>query len=218
MDNYIYGDNIMEILDNKYGNNNKETKDSINQNKWNNISYKLSLIGYPLSGRKTLADNLVKKYPNLKIYSCQKLLRDYYNTYKTISEEIDINNPKYKSMKQNQIEQLKQERETELQNFEPILTLIKPYIDQMNELNTEENNTINKFDINSESRLQKKFIPPKDEVLFEILKNKIEKDFPLLSEEENKNEIIEYQTKISNINKQIEDIKKIISEINKPNP
>ena len=218
MDNYIYGDNIMEILDNKYGNNNKETKDSINQNKWNNISYKLSIIGYPLSGRKTLADNLVKKYPNLKIYSCQKLLRDYYNTYKAISEEIDINNPKYKSMKQNQIEQLKQERETELQNFEPILTLIRPYIAQMNELNTEENNNINNFDINSESGLQKKFIPPKDEVLFEILKNKIEKDFPLLSEEENKNEIVEYQTKISNINKQIEDIKKIISENNKPNP
>ena len=237
-DNYIYGDNILEILDNKFGNNsnknNKESKEKDNNNKtnnkWNNIPYKLSLIGYPLSGRKTLADNLVKKYPHLKIYSCQKILRDYYNTYKTLTEEIDINNPKYKSMKPNQIEQLKQEREKELQNFQPILTLIKPYIDQFNESTKDEinnntdnnnennngNNDVNNNEVNS--IIEKKFIPPSDAVLFEVLKNKIESDFPLNTEEENKNEIIEYQTKITNLNKQIEDIKKIISESNKPNP
>ena len=99
-DNYSLGDSILEILENKYENNNsKNTKDINNNNnskcKWNNIPYKLSLIGYPLSGRKTIAENLIKKYPNLKIYSCQKILREYYNTYKTLTEEIDINNPKY---------------------------------------------------------------------------------------------------------------------------
>ena len=216
-DNYPLGESFLEILDNKYDNNNNNVKISkeINNNlicKWNNIPYKLSLIGYPLSGRKTIAENLIKKYPNLKIYSCQKLLREYYNTYKTLTEEIDINNPKYKSMKPNQIDQLKQERQKELENFEPILKIINPYIKQIKESNTEEGGD------NSDSNNNNKFIPPNDIVLFDILKNKIENDFPIKSEEENKNEILEYQTKVTNINKQIEDIKKLISESNKPNP
>ena len=236
VDNYIFGDSILEILENKYGNtninkNNKELKETNNnKNKWNNIPYKLSLVGYPLSGRKTLAENLIKKYPNLKVYSCQKILRDYYNTYKRLSEEVDINNTKYKSMKPNQIEQLKQERQKELENFQPILKLIKPYIDQINEANSEEddinkeknnentNNEINADNINNEKSEKKKFIPPNDITLFEILKNKIENDFQEKSEEEYKKDIIDYQTKILNINKQIEDLKKIISESNKPNP
>ena len=216
VDNYPYGESILEILDNKYRNTNKNNNegkmDNNNNNnseiKWSHIPYKLSLIGYPLSGRKTIAENLIKKYPNLKIYSCQKLLRDYYNKYKTLSEEVDISNTKYKSMKPNQIEQLKQERQKELESFEPILKLIKPYIDQINETNLDENN----------SNENSKYIPPKDSVLFEVLKDKIENDFQIKPEEEYKNEIIEYQTKIVNIEKQITDLKKLISENNKPNP
>ena len=229
-DNYPLGENILDILAHKYDNvnkNNKEVKEQNNNNnnkdnsnsnfKWSHIPYKISLVGYPLSGRKTIAENLVKKYPNLKVYSCQKLLREYYNTYKTLSEEIDVNHTKYKSMKPNQLEQLKQERQKELDNFEPILKLIQPYIDQIKEANSEntEGNEQNP-DVNPQPN--PKFIAPNDEVLFEVLKNKIEADFQEKTEEENKNEIIEYQTKISNINKQIEDIKKIISESNKPNP
>ena len=215
VDNYPLGDNILEILNNKYGNKNKDNKEGnqINNDtnnselKWNNIPYKLSLIGYPLSGRKTIDENLMKKYPNLKIYSCQKLLRDYYNTYKTLNEEIDVTNTKYKSMKPNQLEQLKQERQKELNNFEPILKLIKPYIDQISEAQN-----------NSTKDINNKYIPPSDSVLFEILKNKIEDDFKIKTEEEYKNEIIDYQTKISNIEKQITDLKKLMSESNKPNP
>ena len=228
MDNYPLGENVLDILEHKYGNankNNKESKEPNNNNndntnsncKWSHIPYKLSLVGYPLSGRKTIAENLVKKYPNLKIYSCQKLLREYYNTYKTLTEEIDVNHTKYKSMKPNQLEQLKQERQKELDNFEPILQLIKPYIDQIKEA-TSENPEGGEPNQDANQQQNPKFIPPNDEVLFEVLKNKIETDFQDRPEEEKKNEIIEYQTKISNINKQIEDIKKIISESNKPNP
>ena len=208
IDNCIYGDSILEILDNKYENkNNKELKEiDYLKSKWNYIPYKISLIGYPLSGRKTLAEKIIKKYPNIKIYSCQKLLREYYNTYLLLTEEINIDNQKYKSMKPNQIEQLKQERQKELENFGPILKIINPYIEQISK--DKENN------INDNS----KYTPPNDLVLFEILKNKIETDFQIKSNEENINEIIEYQTKINKINQQIEDIKKIISENNKPNP
>ena len=228
-DNYPLGENVLDILEHKYGNankNNKEVKEPNNNSnndnsssnvKWSHIPYKISLVGYPLSGRKTIAEHLVKKYPNLKVYSCQKLLREYYNTYKTLSEEIDVNHTKYKSMKPNQLEQLKQERQKELDNFEPILKLIKPYIDQIKEA-TSENPEGGEHNQDANQTQNPKFIPPNDEVLFEVLKNKIEADFQDKPEEEKKNEIIEYQTKISNINKQIEDIKKIISESTKPNP
>ena len=75
----------------------------------------------------------------MKIYSINNILRSYYNEYKTITEPLE-NNPKFKSMKPNQIEQLKQEKENKLKEFEPKLKLIQPYLDLINsKTNNEEN-------------------------------------------------------------------------------
>ena len=66
-----------------------------------------------------------------KIYFIKKILRDYYIEYKNITEKID-GNPKYKSLKPNQITQMKEEREKQLEGFSPILEVIKPFIDFIN--------------------------------------------------------------------------------------
>ena len=198
VDNYLFGDIILEIFDNKYNDN--ENKNNDKENKWEYIPYKIALIGYPLSGRKLISENLVKKYCNLKVYSCQKILRDYYEHYKNITEPIDVeNNPKYKNMKPNQIEQLKTERQKQIEEYQPIINMIQSYIDIMN---------------NDEIKLK----IPNDELLLNILINKIETDFPKKSSEDLNKELLEHQTKTSNLLKQIEELKKIKASNPKPNP
>ena len=51
---------------------------------------------------KDIFKELYTKYPNLKIYSVQKILREHISHYKKISEPIE-KVPKFKSMKANQI-------------------------------------------------------------------------------------------------------------------
>jgi adenylate kinase family enzyme len=259
-DNYTFGNTILNLIDTKYSSNkeNEISKDSINKentnsSKWNYIPYKLSLIGYPLSGRKFIAENLNKKYPNLKIYSIKKIFRDYYIEYKTLTEDID-NNPKYKSLKPNQITQMKEEREKQLSEFTPILDIIKPFIDFINEekikkrleeerikREKEKMNNENKGPKGAKSQVKRGSIAkkkntvevpevkeeninddlskiPSDEVLFNLLKYQIEKDFPKKAKEQENNEIIENQKKIFQILSNIENIKKQKKEAAKPNP
>ena len=249
-DNYTLGNTLLNILDTKYTNNKENleiskdfNKENNNLSKWNYIPYKLSIIGYPLSGRKFIAENLSSRYPNLKIYSIKKILRDYYIEYKTLTEKID-DNPKYKSLKPNQITQLKEEREKKLQEFTPILEIIKPFIDYINEgkikkkqldrsllkspnrrrgsiskkrrpsiLQEEKGQVVVEENINDDLK-----IIPKDNVLFNLLKYKIETDFPKRPKEESEKEIIEKQTKIFQILKNIENLEKQIKEAAKPNP
>ena len=269
-DNYMLGNTILNIIDTKYSKDiNKEiielNKDSINKennnlSKWSYIPYKLSLIGYPLSGRKFIAENLITKYPNIKIYSIKKILRDYYIEYKNLTEQID-GNPKYKSLKPNQITQMKEEREKKLKDFEPIVNVIKPFIDFVNgekirkkieeeKLKNEKEN-LNNFNNNIKGNKnliktpkkkgvspvkkrkntmekEEEFVEeninddlkiiPKDEILFNLLKYEIEKDFPIKSKEELDKEIIDNQTKIFQILKNIENIQKQKKEATKPNP
>ena len=251
-DNYALGNMLLNIIDTKYSNNkenleiskdfNKENNNNLS--KWNYIPYKLSIIGYPLSGRKFIAQNLVKKYPNMKIYSIKKILRDYYIEYKTLTEKID-ENPKYKSLKPNQISQMKEEREKQLQEFTPILEIIKPYIDFINEgkrkkkkeknIDSQSKNLIKspkrrgsiskkrRSSILKEPEIEEENINddlkiiPKDEILFNLLKYKIEKDFPKKPKDEDK-EIIEKQTKIFQILKNIENLETQKKGAAKPNP
>ena len=189
---FNYGDLILEIVENKYVNK-KEIINNLEKNvsKWNYIPYKLSLIGYPFSGKKYISEKIVKKYPNLKIYSVQKILREYVIQYKKISEPIE-NLPKFKSMKHNQIEQLKQEKQKQLDEFEPILKIIKPYIDLIENNEKSENKT----DV----------CIPQDEVLLNILINTIEKDFPKIDKKEIDDEINENKKKINNLLSKIEAI------------
>ena len=207
--NYLYGDTIIELLDNKYSYKNKNnTKNEIG--KWEHINYKISLIGLPFCGKKTIAGEICKNYPNLKIYSIQKLLRNYYEQYKIISEPLE-SNPKFKSLKPNQIEQMKQEKESKLKEFEPILKIIQPYINSINQNKKEVDEKEKEID-------NKTKVIPNDEILLKLVIYNIEKDFPKLSEEEIKKEIINNQTSISNLEKQKENLEKQIKESKKPNP
>ena len=271
-DNYTLGNTLLSIIDAKYSNNkegkmdtidlikdNIKEKENISLSKWNYIPYKLSLIGYPLSGRKFIAENLIKRYPNFKVYSIKKIFRDYYIEYKTLTEQID-GNPKYKNLKPNQITQMKEEREKQLIEFNPILSLIQPFIDIIKEekikkkleeeklkkekelLELENNKTakgkkkaakaqnknlqISKKNVNipEKDEFEEENINddlkriPNDEILFNLLKYKIESDFPKISKQDSEKEIIDYQTKIIQIMKQIETLQKQKQESAKPNP
>ena len=194
----------MELLDNKF-----QEKNVINEEgKWDYINYKFALIGLPFCGKNFIAEEIKKKYPNLKTYSVNNILRNYCNEYKTISEPLE-NNPKFKSMKPNQIEQLKQEKENKLKEFEPKLKLIQPYLDLINSKNNEENKDKNE----NENEENNSLIIPSDEILLNILIYNVENDF-----EEQKNEIIKSQNTIMNLSKQIENLEKQIQESKKPNP
>ena len=59
---------------------------------------------------------------------------------------------------------------------------------------------------------------PSDEILFNLLKYQIELDFPKKPKQENDKEIIEYQTKVFQILKQIENLQKQKQEAARPNP
>ena len=206
-DNFFLGDVILELLDNKF----QEKNVTHEKGKWDYIDYKLALIGLPFCGKNFIAEEIQKKYPNLKIYSITNILRSYCNEYKTITEPLE-NNPKFKSMKPNQIEQLKQEKENKLKEFEPKLKLIQPYLDLINE------KTNNEQDKDTNQENNDTIIIPSDELLLNILIYNIENDFQKLSEEEQKNEIIKSQTLIMNLMKQKENLEKQIQESKKPNP
>ena len=212
-ENYLYGDVFLELLDNKYLSTIKNA-DIKKGGKWDYINYKISLIGLPFCGKKFIAGEICQKFPNLKIYSVQKIFRNYYEQYKSITEPID-NNSKYKSLKPNQIEQMKKDKEKQLTEFEPILQIIQPYINSINENITDKDN--NK-DQGQEQEQDDKLIIPNDEVLLNILIYNIENDFPKKQEEEIVNEIIDRQTNIFNLIQQKEKMEKQIQENKKPNP
>jgi len=192
INNFNYGELVNEIIENRYGN--KEIKLNNNENNiWSYIPYKISLIGYPLSGKKYISEKIYNKFPNLKVYSIHRILREYYSQYKIIMEPIE-NIPKFKSMKQKQVEQIKKEKEKQIEKFEPILKIIKPYIDLLE--NKDEKNKINN-DI----------CVPQNEVLLNLLIYKIENDFPRKSKTEIINEINAKNKKINDILKQIDKIK-----------
>ena len=204
--NSLFGDVILELLDNKF----QEKNVMKEQGKWDYIDYKLALVGLPFCGKNFIAEEIKKKYPNLKIYSINNILRNYCNEYKTITEPLE-NNPKFKTMKPNQIEQLKQEKENKLKEFEPKLKLIQPYL---NLINSKTDNEENKDNDNP-----KPIIIPSDELLLNILIYNIENDFPKMEEEEEqKNEIMNAQNIIANLSKQKENLEKQIQESKKPNP
>ena len=262
-DNYLLGNLLLHLIEAKYSNTyneNSEINTNINTNinKWDYIPYKISLIGFPLSGRKFIAENLVKKYPNMKIYSIKKIFREYYIQYKDLTETIE-GNPKFSNLKPNQIEQLKEEKQKKLESFEPIKNILKPFIDL---INNEKKNKIDldikvikspkkskrpsiskgrKSSVSSVAGSPKKrdrdkvvnqneviFIEenvneelkkiPNDEILFNLLKYTIEKDFIKQSKEDTEKEIIEHQNKLLGIKKELENCEAVKNESTKPNP
>ena len=82
-DNYNLGNLLQEIFYNQLNINNK-ANDLIKNHpngKWDYIPYKISLMGYPLSGRKTLAKKIINIYPNIKMYSMRRIINYYFDLY-----------------------------------------------------------------------------------------------------------------------------------------
>ena len=98
---------ISNVLENIFPVDDKNNCENI-KGKWDYIPFKISFIGYPLSGRKTQAEILNKKYTHFKIYSVYDILKDKVKLWNEINEPLE-NNPKFKTMKPNQIDSLKEE-------------------------------------------------------------------------------------------------------------
>ena len=257
-DDYIIGNTIIDVLDHKFNDNkipnNNELKLNIKQNnnininknndkninnlqngsKWDHIPYKIALIGYPLSGRKTVSERINNKYPNIKIYTMNQIIKDYYELYLKYSDLPDKpvkNKNAKKKGKKNEKEKEKeknkskgketifekQERHKKLREMQPIINLIQPYIDyqqNMNNNTSSVNNSKNENNINNNNEL---FIM-QDESLCKLLIKRVEEDFPFIDQEKINKNSIDLQKNIHDLKNQIELIKKRKIEAKKPNP
>ena len=238
-DNYNLGNLMSELLSNHFNinDNNIENNNYSQLNgKWDYIPYKISLIGYPLSGRKTVAKKIVDIYPNLKIYSMNKIISHYYNLYLQLSDPIEKPDEKKnkKNIKKEENSKEKEEtkkindkdkesifekneRKKKFKEMKPIFDSMKTYIDYKlnNELNSSSDD-INKN--NNEITNKNNFFILPDESLCLLLIKKIEEDFPELPENKIKINLMEKQKNIKDMENQIELIKKRKLEAKKPNP
>ena len=189
---YEFGEIIDGIIDMKIAKEALGKEAPSNEGKWDYIPFKLCLIGYPLSGKKTLAKKINEKYSNIKVYNLLSILQELINEWNTINAPIE-NHPKFKSMKKNQIEQLKNEKQAKIEQFKPKYEIIKSYIE-----NTEENKV------------------PLDELLFTLLKYKVEEDFPKDQVESNKEKIIKRQTQIKTLEQNLNVLKEQNATSKKP--
>ena len=253
IDNYNLGNTILDVLENKFYNNQGEVNNNeikldikennelnnlkkndmnINISKWSHIPYKIALVGYPLSGRKTVAEKINSKYTNIKIYSIQQIIRDYYqlflkysdppekptknkNTNKKKPKKNEKEKEKNKGKKENIFE--KQERQKKLKEMQPIIDLIQPYIDYQQNINNLTSSINNISKVENTVNNNELFIMS-DENLCKLLIKKVEEDFPFISQEKINKNIIDLQKNIYDLHKQIEATKKRKLEAKKPNP
>ena len=185
-----------------------------NKGKYCYIPIKMAFIGYPCSGKKTQGHLLIEKYPNLKIYNPEEMLKNKISEYKELYEtDIEHSNPKFKNMKPAQLEQYKQELEEKKEKFKPILDIIQPYLSIIS--NSENTSEKNETQINNEKEIL-------SSIYMKLLIEELNKDFSG-SEEELYNKLSERKEKYLNYsqiwekyskNKQkLEEIEKELNEI-----
>ena len=188
-----------------------------NKGKYFYVPIKMVFTGYPCSGRKTQGQLLRDKYPNIKIYDPEEILRNKINEYKELNElssNISNTNPKLKNMKPAQLEQYKQELEEKKEKFKHILEIIQPYLDILKQ--KENSQEINSNNINNEKEIL-------SSIYLKLLVEELNKDFN--EEEENiikklsDNKIIykkfcEVYEKIEKNKFKLEEIEKELKEIN----
>ena len=200
INDYIYGNILLDVFDFKY----ETVKNSSSNSKWEYIPYKIALVGYPLSGRKLVSEKIVKKFPNMKIYSIYKIIRDLYDQYQKLKINLEKvsrnkNTKKKKKETDDDKEKLKQQKQT----FDMITKIIQPYIGYIaskgNNLTEDESFIID------------------DKVLLNVLINKIETDFPKSNIDERNKILINRQKKLNDLNKQFALLNKKKSEAKKPN-
>ena len=252
-DNYNLGNLLLEILSNRFNSDNKNNinnaqnltqANDINNppclnGKWDYIPYKISLVGYPLSGRKTVAKKIANIYPNLKIYQMQRIINYFFNLYLQLADPVEKPEEKNdkkkgkKNEKSKENEKVKEktvkitdkdkesvfekyERQQKFKELKPVFDSMKSYIDyKLNNNTTSNNNTsMNNSSINNKGD----FIILPDESLCLLLVKKIEEDFPALTQKKIIKNLIDKQKSIKDLENQIEQIKKRKEEAKKPNP
>ena len=157
---------------------------------FDHIPIKICFIGTQFSGRKTQSLLLKEKYPNIKIYNIESMIKDIIELYNKINTPIEEQNPKSKAPKknQNQIEQLKQEYETLKKENAFQLSIIEPL------LQNEEKN----FD--TKKIIQE--IP--DEKLIDLILLNIKKDFPMKEKSQIEEEVNLRREKLDKTEKELE--------------
>ena len=195
-----------ELIELNYDNNISEIKADNNDNSINknmsHIPIKLCLIGTSFSGRRTQAELIHERYPEIKIYSIKDIINYYVKEYERLYINININTTTEKKEKKNmkkkkENEEYIKEIEEERKNFEKIKELIENYA-----LKKEK-------DISDQTKIK-------------LLINEIEKDFPYINEKEIIENIIKANKRKEEIEKEIEkemekETKELNNEINKKN-
>lgn len=119
--NYALGEIIDIIIDIKF------PKTQIKENNiLEHIPLKLSIIGHKFSGKKTQGKLITEGTP-FKIYNLNELIKKNLEILEKLETPLEAN-PKFKTLKKNQIEQLQQERaqeELKFQELKPILISLR---------------------------------------------------------------------------------------------
>lgn len=169
---------------------------------FDHIPIKLCFIGTKFSGRKTQSNLLHNKFPGIKIYNMEKILREYIEIYNKVSIPLE-EQPRFKTIKKNQIEQAKLEIENLKKENAYQLSIIEPLMEGSGKGKDEKAINIDFKNLPE--------IP--DEKLIELLIFYIRKDFPMREKTEIGNEIKTRKEKIAFIDKELENI--AIEEQNK---
>ena len=161
----------------------------------------MSFIGYPLSGKKVQSNLISLKYPKIKIFNPEEIFENKLEEYKKLKEPVE-SSTKNKNLKPNQLEQLNKEREEKLEQFKPVLEIIKPYLDYLEEYNSSGMN-LNLHETNFKEDIL-------NDIYLNLLLYELNLAFP--DDIESKNKLMEevksiYQEYL-NIKEQIDEIKK----------
>ena len=170
---------------------------------FDHIPIKLCFIGTKFSGRKTQSKLIHEKYPNIKIYNVEKILRDCIEIYNKVYTPLE-EQPKLKNAKKNQIEQMKLEIENLKKNNAYQLSIIEPFMKSLGPEGNDEKNI--KIDLKSIPEIP-------DNKIIDLLIFYIRKDFPLREKIEIGMEIKQRKEKLAKIEKDLENI--AIEEQNK---
>ena len=156
----------------------EEIKKSEEKYTFDHIPIKICFIGSSFSGRKTQANLIHEKYSNIKIYNVEKIIQECKDIYYKITTPIE-EQPKYKNIKKNQIEQVKLEIENLEKEFAYQKSIIEPLV---------------KGEISTLS----------DDTIIDLLIFNIRKDFPMKEKSLIENEIKQLKEKIKQLDIEIE--------------
>ena len=186
LNNNLIDPNLSSLMINNDSNNYKKNNSEYN---FSHIPIKICLMGSSFSGRKTQAKILCNKYPGLKIYSINNIVKFYSDEYERLYINNENNNIKNKNNKKSQIDLIK-EKEEEIKKFDEIKDLIEDYaLKKVNDLS--------------------------DEIKLKLLLREINKDFPYKDEKIIYDEIQKRNSKKKEIEIEIEKNKEELDKKNK---